>query len=80
MRICTGRRLPHEPVGRVSEEIKRTTDEVGIFPNKAAVARLAGAVLVEVHDEWAIAERCHHYRRRGPRRIARVPPLHGHGP
>jgi hypothetical protein len=26
-------------------------------PNEAAITRLAGAVLLEVHDEWAIAER-----------------------
>lgn len=47
------------PLERLHREVKRRCDVVGVFPNDASIDRLVTAVIVEQHDEWAVADR--HY-------------------
>jgi len=58
--------FPHEhwcklrstnPIERVNREIGRRSDVIGIFPNDAALLRLATCLLLEQNDEWLVGRR-----------------------
>lgn len=45
------------PLERLNKEIRRRSNVVSIFPNRAALLRLIGSVLIEQQDEWIAAEK-----------------------
>lgn len=49
--------LDTNPLERVNREIARRSDVIGIYPNDAALLRLAAGVLVEINGEWLVAHR-----------------------
>ena len=44
---------------RLMKTIKQRTRVVGVFPNRASCERLVGALLVEQHERWQLAERAY---------------------
>ena len=45
------------PLERLNRELKRRCRVVGIFPTETALVRLAGAVLLDTHEEWLASDR-----------------------
>jgi putative transposase len=45
------------PLERLHKEIKRRTNVVGIFPNRASLVRMVATLLQEQDDEWQVADR-----------------------
>lgn len=45
------------PLERLHREIRRRTKVVQMFPNEGSLIRLAGAILMETNDEWAVGRR-----------------------
>lgn len=45
------------PLERLNREIRRRTKVVQIFPDEDSLVRLAGAILMETNDEWAVGRR-----------------------
>lgn len=48
------------PIERaIQQELKRRTRKIRVFPNEAALERLATAILLEIDEEWIAADRAY---------------------
>jgi len=71
-----------KPLECLNREVKRRTDVVQVFPNDDAALRLAGAILLEIGDEWAADDR-RYFSQASMQQLldpAAAPPLPASGP
>jgi transposase-like protein len=41
------------------KQLKQRTRVVGVFPSRSSCERLIGALLLEVHEQWQVADQCY---------------------
>jgi len=52
--------LPADPIERaIQQELERRTRKRRVFPNEAAIERLATAILVEIDEPWTATDRAY---------------------